>query len=132
MAGLLVLALPTLPHVQFAVAAGPTTGCMIPPGYWVPLGPPKVVQLGTYQAIEVNYSNYGSAYPMGIVMMVIHNSQGQTVQWTTCTLQIPDGETRTAYTVSIGLEPGTYSATMFVVYTSGIAISPTVTVTFSA
>jgi len=114
-----------LPAAGDALAACDVTYC------WLPVGTPKAVIVGAYRAIEVNYSNFASIYNMGIVFMVVHNSQGQNVEWSTCTIGIAQGGIGTAELVAFGLESGTYSATLFVVYPSGIAMSPSTTVTFS-
>jgi len=63
-----------------------------------------------------------------VVYAVVHNSAGQTVSYSTATLQLAAGATGIAYPVLFGLPSGTYSVTVFVTSTSGVAISTSQTV----
>ena len=49
---------------------------------------------------------------LGIVIMVLHNNLGQTVFFSTATLNLTRGLSGTAYNVEFGLPPGIYNATI--------------------
>jgi len=91
-------------------------------------GSPTQATLGSNQAVSVAYTNTANAAVTGIVYAVVHNSIGQTVYYTTATLQLAAGQSGTAYAVLFGLPSGTYSVTVFVTSTTGQAISATSTV----
>jgi len=78
--------------------------------------------------IEANYTNLGSANTTGIVFSVVRNALGQTVEYSTATVQIASGGISTAYLVVFGLPGGQYSASLFAVYPSGVALSTTTTI----
>lgn len=97
---------------------------------WVAVGAPKYAQFGAYDAFKVNYTNLINADVVGIVFAVVHNVQGQTVAYSTDTLELAAGASGTATPIEFGLEPGIYSVTFFVTSTAGTAISGSMTMTF--
>jgi hypothetical protein len=75
------------------------------------------------------FTNTSNAPVTAIVYAVVHNAAGQTVAYSTGTLNnVPAGGSSTAYEVLFGLAPGTYSVTVFATSTSGTAISTSSTV----
>jgi hypothetical protein len=99
---------------------------------WTFVGTPVVERLGIFRAAETTLSNHLPHSVLGVVIMVLRNSQGQTVYYSTATLNITRGLYWTAYTVEYGLAPGVYNATIFAISTTGVAISNSSTVTFVA
>jgi hypothetical protein len=95
------------------------------------IGTPVFTRLGTYQVLRITLGNPGNGYVTGIVLMVVHNSLGQTVEYSTATLQLANGANGTAYLVPFGLAPGEYSSSVFVVTTGGVAISTTIVASFT-
>jgi hypothetical protein len=95
------------------------------------IGSPVYTQLGVYLSFQMIYFGSAHANVTGIVFMVIHNFRGQTVEFSTATLQIAPSANRTVYPITTGLAPGTYSAIFFVSSTSGTAISTATTKTFT-
>jgi hypothetical protein len=75
--------------------------------------------------------NFGNGYVTGVVFMVVHNRLGQTVEYSTATLQLTNGANGTAYLVAFGLASGEYAATIFVDTTSWVAISTPATASFT-
>jgi hypothetical protein len=92
-------------------------------------GSPAQTTIGSNKAVQTSYTNNSNAPLTAIVYAVVHNSAGQTVSYSTATLNLASGASGTAYDVLFGLAPGTYSVTVFVTTTSGTAISGTSTVT---
>jgi len=100
-----------------------TTGCMTANGSSVE------IKLGPNNAVQTSFTNNSNAPVTGIVYAVVHNAAGQTVYYTTATITANAGASATAYDVLFGLPSGTYSVSVFVTSTSGIAISTSSTVT---
>jgi hypothetical protein len=98
---------------------------------WFVFATPTYAQLGYYSSMEIQYTSGLNATATGIVLMVVHNSLGQTVEISTSVLQLAAGANGTAYEIAFGLESGTYSGTFFVVSTSGTAMSTTTTASFT-
>ena len=67
---------------------------------------------------------------LGIVIFVIHNHLGQTVYFSTSTINITHGSFGTAYLVEFGLAGGLYNASIFAVSTAGVAVSDLTTFAF--
>jgi len=82
--------------------------------------------LGSYPAVQAGYTN-NSNFPLKplIVFDVVHNSTGQTVSYSTATLDIGPGDTGFAYPVVFGLSAGNYTEMLFALTTIGTKVSPT-------
>jgi hypothetical protein len=78
--------------------------------------------LGSYNAVCVQATNSQAAAVTGVVFAVVHNSQGQTIQVGTATINVAAGASTTAYVV-LSVPSGTYSVNVFVWSTSGASIS---------
>jgi hypothetical protein len=124
---LLLLAYPLFVSFQQTAAAGNVcTHC------WFSVGQPGIAQFGAYRAFEITWVNNGfTTNVTGIVILVVHNYLGQTVEVSTDVLQLGVGATGTAYPVAFGLVSGTYFATFFAVSSSGVSISTTTTASFT-
>jgi hypothetical protein len=123
----LLLTLPILVSLQPASAAvSDCDNCLYSSGV------PVFTPLGAFQAFKTAWVNYNSkASDTFIVMMVIHDRLGQTVEISTSVIQLGVGAEGTAYPVVFGLSPGEYSAAIFVVTTSGVAVTTTTAISFS-
>jgi hypothetical protein len=113
---------------SFAVTSGSPTTCNST-SCMTANGTPTQTTIGQNKAVQTSYTNNSNAPLTAIVYAVVHNSAGQTVAYSTATLNLAAGASGTAYDVLFGLAPGTYSVTVFVTSTSGTAISGTSTVT---
>jgi len=89
---------------------------------------PNEQTVGANKAIIAAFTNNSNAQQTAVIYAVIHNAAGQTVAYTTATISPAAGATATGTLVLFGLAPGTYSATVFVTSTGGVAISSTSTV----
>ena len=83
------------------------------------VGTPTVVALGPLQAAEVTLDNHLGVSVLGIAIMVIHNALGQTIYYSTATLNLTRGSYATAYIVEAGVPTGVYNATIFAFSTGG-------------
>jgi hypothetical protein len=94
---------------------------------------PSTTMISGQTFVTITYTNNGNTTITGIVYAVVHNSLGQTVQYTTGTITPAAGASAEAFLALAGLPTGTYTVTVFVITTSGTAISTTstVSVTFS-
>jgi len=117
--------------VSFFLQGQPTATTADVNGSWGIVGGPTYTSLGAYPSIAATYANFGNSTVIGIVFAVIHNSKGQTVEYSTATMALAPGMNGTAQPVVFGLPPGTYSALTFVTMTSGAAISGTAATTFT-
>ncbi len=106
-----------------AVYAVHATSCSEP--CWIQEGTPTFGNLGAFQSVAINYTNTANGDSIGIVFGVFHNYAGQTVEISTATVTLPAGGNGTANVVEFGLPAGAYSATLFVVTPSGLALSAT-------
>jgi len=91
-------------------------------------GTPAVSKSGGNTIISAAFTNNSNAPQTGYIYAVVHNALGQTVYYTTATVSPAAGASQTGQLVLFGLPSGTYSATIFVVSTSGTAISGTTNV----
>ncbi len=112
----------------FTVSSGSTTTCNSTT-CMTANGSPSSTTVGPNKAVQTSYTNNSNAPLTAIVYAVVHNAAGQTVSYSTATLQLNAGQSGTAYDVLFGLAPGTYTVSVFVTTTSGVAISSTSTVT---
>ena len=96
----------------------------------VALGPsPTVAQLGDYTELQVAVSNPLTVTSVGLVYVIVHNSDGQTVANSSGVLNVGPSSKGTATILVFGLMLGTlYSATFFAVGVNGEGISQTDTV----
>jgi len=99
---------------------------------WTFVGAPKAASIGVFSAVVTTFHNNLDVGVIGIVIMVIHNRIGQTVSYSTATLNLTRGFSGTAYTVESGLPFGVYNATIFAFSTDGVAISNSTTMGFLA
>lgn len=93
-------------------------------------GKPTTTTIGSNQAVQTSFTNNSPTPVTAVVYAVVHNSDGQTVSYSTATLtNVPSGGSATATNVLAGLPSGTYSVTIFATSASGTAISGTSTIT---
>jgi len=127
--GLGVISLATPPTVSVTTTAGTCTNqgttCM---SVGSGANAPNEQTVGANKAIIAAFTNNSNAQQTAVIYAVIHNAAGQTVAYTTATISPAAGATATGTLVLFGLAPGTYSATVFVTSTGGVAISSTSTV----
>jgi hypothetical protein len=97
---------------------------------WSFVGTPRVTAFGVGPSASTTFHNNLDVTVIGIVLMVVHNNLGQTVFYSTATLNLTRGFSGTAYTVEFGLTPGVYKATIFAFSPSGVAISNSTTFSF--
>ena len=101
-------------------------------GDWTFVSAPTVQSLGFSQAAAVTFENHLGVAVLGIVIMVLHNDHGQTVYYSTATINITRGFYGTAYAAEVGVQPGIYNATIFAISTQGLAISNSTKLVFPA
>jgi len=101
-------------------------------GDWTFVGAPTVTTLGSSQAAEITFENHLDVSVLGVVMMVLRNNLGQTVYYTTASINLALGSYGTVYLIEGGVPPGVYNATFFAFTLGGIAISNCATMTFPA
>src|SRR6266850_2272867 len=99
---------------------------------WSFVGSPRVTTIGVFSAVATTFHNNLDVQVIGIVIMVIHNRVGQTLSYSTATLNLTRGFSGIAYTVESGLPFGVYNATIFAFSTDGVAISNSTTISFLA
>lgn len=122
----LSVALVMLASSQAAVAATFVGGT----GDWTFVGAPKVSNLGVAPAAASTFVNHLDVPVLAVVMMVMRNSAGQMVSYSTATVDIAPGSLGTAYNAEFGLPFGTYNATIFAMTTGGVAISNYTSISF--
>jgi len=127
-AALIAAALILLPVVVMPATASTFVGGT---NAWTLVALPSTVTLRGSPTTEADFLNDLNATTLGIVLLVVHNSGGQTVYITAGTVSIQAGTNSTAYLTIFGLSSGTYSASVFVMLPSGTAISVPTTVTVS-
>jgi len=128
---------PTIATNNVALAAPPsivvggTTGSCSNEGTtcMVLSGTPTVGKSGANTVISTSFTNTSNAPQTAYIYAVVHNALGQTVLYATSTLNgVAPGASQTGQLVLFGLPSGTYTATVFVVSTSGTALSTSATV----
>jgi hypothetical protein len=83
------------------------------------------------ETVTVAYMNNAPYRLAGTVYLVVYNAIGQTVYYSTATVNPSGGQVVTAYLMTIGLAPGIYTASVFVISKTGIAISDSSSFSFS-
>ena len=78
-----------------------------------------------------NYRNNLNVSAVGIVYLVVHNANGQTVGYGATLIQPGPGANETAFPIVFNLAPGTYNSTLFVIDSTGVAVSNSTTVGFT-
>jgi len=91
-------------------------------------GTPTVTKQGGNTIISATYTNNSNAPQTAFIYAVAHNALGQTVLYTTSNINPSAGGSATGQLVLFGLAPGTYSVSVFVVSSSGTALSTPTTV----
>jgi hypothetical protein len=92
-------------------------------------GTPTLGKSGSNTIISTSFTNNSNAPQTAYIYAVVHNALGQTVLYATSTLNgVAPGASQTGQLVLFGLPSGTYTATIFVVSTSGTALSTSATV----
>ena len=114
---------PTLTVGSVSSTSCTSTSCM------TASGASTVASLNGQKTVETSFTNNSNAPVTAIVYAVVHNAAGQTVAYSTSTITANAGASATAYNVLFGLAPGTYTVTIFVTTTGGVAISTASTVT---
>jgi len=89
---------------------------------------PKAGTLGPYHVVNVTVTNTQSTTITAVVLAVVHNAAGQTVQVSTSTVTVAALGSATAYPV-LTLPSGTYSVNVFVWSTSGSSLSSSQSIT---
>jgi hypothetical protein len=113
------------------IVVGGTTGSCSSQGTicMVLNGTPTVGKSGSNTIISTSFTNNSNAPQTAYIYAVVHNALGQTVLYATSTLNgVAPGASETGQLVLFGLPSGTYTATVFVVSTSGTALSTSATV----
>ena len=114
-----------------SIVVGGTTGSCSSQGTtcMVLNGTPTVGKSGANTVISTSFTNNSNAPQTAYIYAVVHNALGQTVLYATSTLNgVAPGASETGQLVLFGLPSGTYTATVFVVSTSGTALSTSATV----
>lgn len=126
-AGLVSLVL--LAGLAIPASAAPLVGGT---GNWTVTGAPIVATVASQETVQVTFQNNLNVSVLGLVGVVVHNSQGQTIFLSaSTTLVIPAGQSLTAYAVVFGIASGTYSTTIFAMTPNGVAISAPTTATLA-
>jgi hypothetical protein len=81
--------------------------------------------------IYANYRNNLNQSVLGFVIWVVHNGIGQTVGYGAATIQPGPGANVTAVPIIYNLAPGTYDSSVFVIASSGVAISNSTSLAFT-
>jgi large repetitive protein len=98
------------------------TGCTTTSCLTFPTSTTQII--GPNKFVVTSFTNTSNGPVTAIVYAVVHNAAGQTVAYSTATLNaVAAGGSQAAYNVLFGLAPGTYSVTIFATSTSGTAIS---------
>lgn len=84
---------------------------------------------GGYKGLLVSFKNNYYKPLQAIVFALIHNSQNQTVGFTTASVTIGSGDSESVFVVlPLDLAHGTYAVNIFAVTTSNIPISTVSTI----
>jgi len=83
------------------------------------------------QAAEANFLNNSNQTFLGIVLWVVRDSAGQTVAYTSATIDVAAGQNSTAYPTLVGVVAGSYNSAIFVVSSAGVALSTSSSLSFT-
>jgi hypothetical protein len=125
-AAMLVAVLLTLGAAQGAEAATFVGGT----NAWTLVGSPSFNYAGGNPLGLTTWSNHLGVNVTGIVIMVIRNSAGQTLTYSTATATIASGAIGTNENVVFGIAPGSYTATFFAFTFGGVSISNATTIAY--
>jgi len=95
------------------------------------LGTPSVANIGCCPTGQSVWKDNLNVTALGLVILVLHASNGQTMYVTAATINPAAGGNATAYDAIFGVPSGTYSATWFVMASSGVAMSTATTETIT-
>ena len=101
------------------------------PSDWTYVGSPVVTLVGPSTAAQATYENHVGITVLGLVVMVLYNSRGQAVYYTTSTVSLDTDDYGTVLLVAPGVAPGLYSATIFAMTIGGLAISNSTSISFN-
>ncbi|HVC27032.1 MAG TPA: hypothetical protein VND40_02620 [Nitrososphaerales archaeon] len=90
---------------------------------WTMVGTPSFVTSRGNPLAVVSFSSHVSVTVTAIVIMVLRNSAGQTVYFSTGSVAIATGTIGAVEIIEFGQPPGTYNATFFAFTFGGVAIS---------
>jgi hypothetical protein len=124
----ITIALLILPGALAPAMASPFTGGTMG---WTIIGQPSIVQLNGSPTGKVTFLNNVNTTTLGLVLLVLHNSVGQTVYITAGTANVASGANSTAYDVIYAVPSGTYTATFFAELPSGTAMSVPTTISIT-
>lgn len=126
---LLISGLALLAGLSVPVSASPNVGGT---DAWTTLNSPSVTTLQSQTVVVLTFHNNLNITVLGEVVVVVHNSQGQTIFLSgATTLNIPAGQSLTAYAVVFGVSSGTYNTSLFAISPSGVAISAPISAALS-
>lgn len=94
-------------------------------------GTPAFFQLGSFHVIQASVYNPSGTNGTLVVYMVVHDTVGRTLEYSTATIVVAPGAYGTAFLIVFGLLPGDYRATVFATLPNFVAVSATVTTPFS-
>lgn len=127
--GLLIASLVLLTGLTVPASAAPLVGGT---GNWTQTDSPVVATVASQETIQVTFQNNLNVTVLGLVVVVVHNSQGQTIFLSGSTaLNIPASQSLTAYAVIFGIAHGSYDTTIFAMTPNGVAISAPITATLA-
>ena len=97
---------------------------------WTLIGPLAQVNVGTFTDISATYTmHYNSTTPvLGIGVAVLRNAQGQAVYYTEATTSLSYDQMGTMYFIINGAPAGSFTASVFVMDSAGVAVSNSSTV----
>jgi hypothetical protein len=92
---------------------------------WTLVSAPTQATVGSLTEISATYTmHYNSTTPvLGIAVAALRNAQGQTVYISSGTTALSFNQQGTIYITVTGAPPGSYTATVFVMDTAGVAVS---------
>ncbi len=95
---------------------------------WTFAFPVTFKSVGIFTAAQATFQNHFNSTVLGLALLVLHNNLGQCVYITTSTISLTPDQYGTVYLVISGVNPGQYSATIFVMSQGGVAISNSTTI----
>lgn len=101
-----------------AVASTPAGGT----GLWTFVGPAGRTSNNGIPVASVTLENHANVN-LGVAILVLRDSGGRTVYYTTSTIDLGLGTMGTVYLVVGGVAPGSYTAKVFVMSLSGVPLS---------